>query len=77
MPLYTPEDLLLYLYKETSDQQASEIEAALKDDWSLREKLKSLELSIQHMDSVLSESPRTEAVTNVLNYARKSMVQTA
>jgi hypothetical protein len=77
MPLYTPEDLLLYLYKETSDQQAAEIEAALKEDSSLRDKLKSLELSIHHMDSILLESPRTEVVLNVLNYARKSMVQTA
>lgn len=76
MPLYTPEDLLLYLYKETSDQQAANIEAALKDDWTLREKLHFLESSIQNLDSVL-ESPRTEVVLKVLSYARETMVQPA
>lgn len=76
MPLYTPEDLLLYIYKETSEQQAANIEAALKDDWTLREKLRFLESSIQNLDSVL-ESPRTEVVLKVLSYARETMVQTA
>ncbi len=76
MTLYTPEDLLLYLYKETSDQQAADIEAALKDDWTLREKLHFLESSMQTLDSVL-ESPRTEVVLKVLNYARETMVQPA
>jgi len=77
MPLYTPEDLLLYLYKETSDQQAANIEAALKDDWTLREKLRFLESSIQTLDSALLESPRTEVVLKVLSYARETMVQPA
>lgn len=77
MTLYTPEDLLLYLYKETSDQQAADIEAALKDDWTLREKLHFLESSIQTLDSALLESPRTEVVLKVLSYARETMVQPA
>lgn len=77
MTLYTPEDLLLYLYKETSDQQAADIEAALKDDWTLSEKLRFLKSSIETLDSVLLESPRTEVVLKVLNYARETMVQTA
>lgn len=76
MTLYTPEDLLLYLYKETSDQQAADIEAALKDDWTLREKLHFLESSMQTLNSVL-ESPRTEVVLKVLSYARETMVQPA
>lgn len=35
---FTPEDLLLYLYNETSPAQTAEIKAALETDWSLREK---------------------------------------
>lgn len=77
MLLYTPEDLLLYLYKETSDQQTADIEAALKDDWTLREKLRFLESSRQALDSAHLESPRTEVVLKVLNYARETMVQPA
>ena len=70
MTNFTPEDLLLYLYKETSPQQSAAIEAALKKDWTLREKLAVLKTSIQRLDK-LTESPRTEVVLNVLNKARE------
>ena len=76
MTLYTPEDLLQYLYKETSPQQTAAIEAALKEDWTLREKLHVLQSSIKQLDTV-SESPRTEVVLQVLNYARETTVQPA
>jgi len=35
---FTPEDLLQYLYNETSPAQTAQIKAALETDWSLREK---------------------------------------
>jgi hypothetical protein len=70
MTNFTPEDLLLYLYKETSPQQSAAIEAALKKDWTLREKLAVLKTSMQRLDK-LTESPRTEVVLNVLNTARE------
>jgi hypothetical protein len=66
---FTPEDLLLYLYKETSAKQTAAIEAALKKDWTLREKLAVLKTSMQRLDKI-AEAPRTEVVLNVLNYAR-------
>ena len=66
---FTPEDLLLYLYKETSAKQTAAIEAALKNDWTLREKLAVLKTSMQRLDKI-AEVPRTEVVLNVLNYAR-------
>ena len=69
MTNFTPEDLLLYLYKETSASQTAEIKAALKKDWTLREKLNVLKTSMQRLDKI-KENPRTEVVLNVLNYAR-------
>ena len=69
MTKFTPEDLLLYLYKETSPKQTAAINAALKNDWTLREKLGVLKASMQRLDKIV-ESPRTEVVLNVLNYAR-------
>jgi len=66
---FTPEDLLLYLYKETSAKQKAAIEAELKKDWTLREKLAVLKTSMQRLDKI-AEAPRTEVVLNVLNYAR-------
>jgi len=65
---YSPEELLLYLYKETSPETTTEIEEALKNDWSLREKLEVLKTSMKRLDSI-EVSPRTEVVLNVLKYA--------
>ncbi len=69
MTNFTPEDLLLYLYKETSDNQNVAIETALKKDWTLREKLNVMKTSMQRLNKI-KENPRTEVVLNVLNYAR-------
>jgi hypothetical protein len=70
---FTPEDLLLYLYNETPKTTTNAIEEALKNDWTLREKLAVLKASMQRLDKVV-ESPRTEVVLNVLNYAREKSV---
>ena len=70
MTNFTPEDLLLYLYKETSAEETAAIEAALNADWTLREKLAVLKASVQRLDK-LTEAPRTEVVLNVLSYARE------
>jgi hypothetical protein len=75
MTNFTPEDLLLYLYKETTPEQTTAIEEALKKNWSLREKLSVLKTSMQRLDKV-KESPRTEVVLNVLNYAKEKSGQT-
>ena len=70
MTNFTPEDLLLYLYKETTPEQTASIENALKADWTLREKLAVLKASMQRLDK-LTVSPRTEVVLNVLNHAKE------
>ncbi len=74
MPNFTPEDLLLYLYKEMSPEQVVAIEAALKSDWTLREKMDVLKTSMQRLDKI-KLSPRAEVVENVLNYAREKLTQ--
>ena len=70
--LFTPEELIQYLYKETSPAKTAQIEEVLQHDWTLREKLEVLRNTLQLIDRPL-ESPRTEAVMNVLNYARESV----
>jgi len=75
MTNFTPEDLLLYLYKETTPEQNTAIEAELKKDWTLREKLSVLKTSMQRLDKI-TQSPRTEVVLNVLNHAREKSEQT-
>ncbi len=71
---FTPEDLLLYLYKETSDEQTKAIEAALEKDWTLREKLTVLKASMQRLDKI-TVAPRTEVVLNVMHHARQKAAQ--
>lgn len=74
MTNFTPDDLLLYLYKETSDEQSAAIENALANDWTLREKLAVLQASIKRLDKI-TVVPRTEVVLNVLNYAREHLTE--
>jgi hypothetical protein len=61
MTNFTPEDILLYLYKETSAKQAVAFEEALQKDWTLREKMNVLKASMQRLDKIV-EKPRTEVV---------------
>ncbi|SHF16670.1 hypothetical protein [Flavisolibacter ginsengisoli] len=67
---YSPEDLILYLYKETSPEATAAIEEAIKTDWTLREKLEVLKTSMKRLDSIVT-SPRTELILNVMKYASK------
>ena len=76
MPSFTPEDLLLYLYNETSPEMTKAVEEALKNDWTLREKLNVLKISKQRLTNVI-ESPRTEVILKILNYAREKSNQEA
>jgi hypothetical protein len=72
MTNFTPEDLLLYLYKETSAKKTAAIETALQNDWTLREKLQVLKASMDRLDKI-TQSPRTEVVLNVLGHAREQV----
>ena len=66
---YSPEDLILYLYKETSPDATAAIEKALEDDWTLREKLTVIKTSMERLNSI-TMSPRTEIILNILRHAR-------
>ena len=74
MTLFTPEDLLLYLYKESSPELTVAVESALKEDWMLREKLQVLQSSADELDKV-TVSPRMEVILRVMNYARETAIE--
>lgn len=67
---YTPEELLLYLYKDSSTELTAAIEEELKNNWSLREKLAVMKTAMERLNN-LTVSPRTEAVLNVMRYAQE------
>ena len=69
---FTPEDLVQYLYNETSLQKSADIKAALENDWILREMFEAIEAA-QHELEPCELSPRVEAVDRILRYAEKSM----
>ena len=68
----TSEDLLLYLYGETTKLQTEAIEIALQQDWSLMEKLELLTQSRNELETI-SFSPSANSVNNILKYAEKSV----
>ena len=70
----TPEDLVRYLYNETSVRKAETIRTALQSDWNLRESFEKLVISEQNLDNIKLSSPRTETVNKILEYASKKRV---
>jgi hypothetical protein len=75
MTLFTQEDLLLYLYKESSPELTLAIKSALQEDWTLREKLQRMESSLEELPRA-TVSPRMEVIVRVMNYARETAVET-
>lgn len=77
MNRFTSEDLLQYLYKESTAEKTAEIKAALESDWALREELNKLAGSKGMLDSVKLSSPRQQVLDNILKYAEKSVEEHA
>jgi hypothetical protein len=69
MTNFTPEELSLYLYDECTPDMKSDIEKALKMDWTLREKLEVIKAAKERLDKLVT-SPRPQAVDRILAYAR-------
>lgn len=71
MPNYTTEDLIQFVYQETSKDQFVAIGKALQTDWALKEKFDILRDSMQKLDSMI-QTPRPQSVRAILNYASSS-----
>ena len=72
---FTSEDLLQYIYRETSTQKTAAIKAALETDWILKElhaELISAQLSLE----TINLSPRKQAIDRILAYAEKAAMHT-
>ncbi len=72
MHSFTQEDLLQYLYNETSAEKATAIKEALVNDWDLREKFNFLSSAQQNLE-VIKLSPRKQTIDFILNYAEKDV----
>ena len=69
---FTPEDLLQYLYNETSPTKTADIKVALETDWSLREKFEVISSAQQRLEP-LKMSPSQQTIDNIVNYAEKAI----
>jgi hypothetical protein len=76
MSIFTPEDLILFLYQETSPSETASIKDALANDWALQQKCNVIETSVNQLPVELY-APRAEAVLHVLKYARETMPVTS
>lgn len=71
---FTPEDLVQYLYKETSLEKSAAIKTALENDWTLRE-MYDVIVSAQKRLEAFQLSPREEAVNTILRHAEKTTTE--
>ncbi len=71
---FTPEDLVQYLYHETSAEKASAIKTALQSDYSLRETYDVIVSGKKRLEA-LNLSPREEAVNKILRYAQNATTE--
>ena len=69
----TSEELIRYLYNETSEQKAAIIRAALQIDWNLRETYEKLVNAQKNLDEI-SFKPRQDSINKILEYASKREV---
>lgn len=70
----TEEDLLQYLYHETSPEKSASIEAALESDWSLNEQFKAM-VATQKQLAITGLSPRKVILEKIKNYADDAISQ--
>ena len=68
MQKISTEDLIQYLYNETSSSQNILIKEALEQDWNLREEYEQLKETIEEIGQ-LSFSPSSTTIDNILKHA--------
>ena len=70
MEKFKQEDLIQYLYKETSTELSFAIELALQNDWELQDEVKTLVRTIKQLNVLKMRSPRQSTINAILNYAK-------
>ena len=74
MSNFTQEDLVQYLYRETSDHKTVAIGVALESDWDLRDSFEQIIACQKNLEAV-HLSPRAEAVDKILQHITKKQGQ--
>lgn len=69
MQIFTTDDLLQFLYKETPAAKTAAIQSELNSNWPLSEKMNVIEAAKKVLSKITLFSPRKKAVDNILAYA--------
>lgn len=72
MHSFTQEDLVQYLYKETSKEKSAILKAAIECDWRLREKFEAISAAILSLER-LDLSPRKVVLDHIVKYAKRAV----
>lgn len=72
---FTQEELIQYMYHETSPEKTAAIEVALNADFRLREALYVLYASHEELEGIKLLAPRQQAIDKIMQYAEKSVNQ--
>ena len=70
MTKFTQEDLIQYLYKETSGQKTAAIRVALESDWDLLDSFEQISHTLKSLEEA-NFSPRDVAVNRILTHVSK------
>ena len=76
MEKFKQEELMQYLYGETSTTVTLAIEEAMQFDWELQDEVKTLKRTIKQLDLLKVQSPRSQSIEAIINYARATDVVT-
>jgi hypothetical protein len=72
MQLFTQEDLLRYVYGETTPEITTAITEAIQNDWQLKEEYQQLMLVKSQLDT-LRLSPSRRTIDAIMDYAQKAV----
>ena len=71
----TQDDLLNYLYKESSAEKIEYIQQLLETDIDLQERIEVLKTAKSRLDQIKLISPNSRSVDNILNYAERGVIE--
>jgi len=71
---YTTNDLIRFIYKETSAKESIQIAEQISSDWNLKEEYEILKDAYRQLPKV-TFSPKKETLSNILGYSSTAKLE--
>jgi len=72
MKHFKEEELIMYLYNDSTPALTKAIEKAIQEDAELKKKVETLQRSKNQLDKVKLKSPSKKSIKAIMDYAKKS-----